>query len=106
MKYTAIIRHVGPTPEHTPDNVHIMSSLPQNDILSHSKTRLFVTHMGNNGQIEAVYHGVPMLMIPLCCDQFTNAKKAEARSYGKIINSEDLIHSGTVQGSNYRTYRG
>ena len=88
MKYTVIIRHVGVIPANLPDNVYIRSWVPQNDILGHPKTKLFVTHMGNNGQIEAVYHGVPMLMMPHCCDQFINTQKAEYMGYGKSLDSD------------------
>ena len=31
--------------------------VPQNDILGHPKLKLFITHGGNNGQYEALYHG-------------------------------------------------
>jgi len=48
-----------------PDNVHIRTWLPQNDILGHPNTRLFITHAGNGGQYEALYHKVPMLSFPL-----------------------------------------
>ena len=41
-----------------PDNVRLENWVPQQDILGHPKTKLFVTHCGNNGQYEAVYHGV------------------------------------------------
>jgi len=58
-----------------PDNVHTRTWLPQNDILGHPNTRLFITHAGNGGQYEALYHGVPMLSFPLFADQHTNAQK-------------------------------
>jgi len=58
-----------------PDNVHIRTWLPQNDILGHPNTRLFITHAGNGGQYEALYHGVPMLSFPLFAEQHTNAQR-------------------------------
>ena len=50
-----------------PDNVKPMGWLPQNDVLAHPNTKLFITHCGNNGQYEAVYHGVPMIGFPSLC---------------------------------------
>ena len=44
-----------------PNNVMIAQWLPQNENLSHSSVKLFITHCGNDGQHEAVYHGVPMI---------------------------------------------
>ena len=58
---------------HIPENVHILKWLPQNDMPGHQKTKLFITHCGNNGQYEAVYHGVPMLGFPIFGDQHHNA---------------------------------
>ncbi len=42
----------------------------------HAKnTRLFITHAGNNGQLEALYHGVPMLAMPVAGDQNRNGQE-------------------------------
>ena len=54
-------------------NVHIFPWLPQNSLLAHPNTRLFITHCGNGGQHEAAYHGVPMLGVPLFAEQSHNA---------------------------------
>ena len=48
-----------------PDNVMALEWLPQNELLAHPKTKLFITHCGNNGQFEALYHAVPMIGFPL-----------------------------------------
>ena len=67
-------------------NVKLSKWLPQNDILGHKNTRLFITHAGNNGQLEALYHGVPMLAMPVALDQHRNARRSEHRGYGKTVN--------------------
>ncbi|KAG8456718.1 hypothetical protein GDO86_002483 [Hymenochirus boettgeri] len=53
-------------------NVKLMDWVPQNDLLGHPKVRLLVTHGGINSLQEAVYHGVPVLGIPLFGDQHDN----------------------------------
>jgi len=45
-----------------PGNVLTLDWLQQNEILAHKKTKLFITHCGNNGQFEAMYHAVPMIV--------------------------------------------
>ena len=48
----------------------------------HPKARLFVTHGGQNSLLQAVYHGVPVMAMPLFGDQFDNVVRAEARGLG------------------------
>ncbi|XP_022107323.1 UDP-glucuronosyltransferase 2B1-like [Acanthaster planci] len=38
----------------------------------HNKTKLFMYHGGINGAYEAIYHGVPVVGIPLFADQIDN----------------------------------
>ena len=66
-----------------PPNVRISKWLPQNELLAHPKTRLFITHGGNNGQMEALYHGVPMVVVPLFVDQDFNSRRVEHHGYGR-----------------------
>ena len=89
-KLSFILRHSGEIPDGMPKNILLSSWLPQNDILGHPTTRIFVTHAGNNGQLEAVYHGVPMLMMPFFRDQWYNAARGEARGYGNVLSPHDF----------------
>jgi len=73
-----------------PDNVMISRWLPQNDILAHPNVRLFITHSGNNGQYEAVYHGVPMIGFSLHGDQIYNARRVVQKGYGLSMNLHDF----------------
>ncbi|XP_068232745.1 UDP-glucuronosyltransferase 1A10-like isoform X2 [Palaemon carinicauda] len=52
-----------------PPNVKLVRWLPQQDILAHPKTRLFFTHCGMHGVIEALHYGVPMVGMPVFADQ-------------------------------------
>lgn len=55
--------------ENVPSNVKIMSWIPQQDVLAHNATRLFVNHCGLQGVTEALYHAVPMVGLPIFLDQ-------------------------------------
>ena len=73
------------------DNTKTFSWLPQNDILGHSKTRLFITHCGISGSYEAIQNGVPVIGIPLLGDQWHNCRKLTDRAgMGASINLLDL----------------
>ncbi|CAD5113977.1 DgyrCDS3140 [Dimorphilus gyrociliatus] len=68
-----------------PSNVDIVPWAPQNDLLGHDRVSVFITHGGNNGQSESVYHGKPMLCIPLFAEQPHNAVRIAYRKYGKYL---------------------
>jgi len=74
-----------------------MSWLPQNDILGHPKTRLFIGHAGINGILETTYHGVPMICSPFFGDQFDNARMVKRAGFGEVVDlavtsSEELVN--------------
>lgn len=63
--------------------------------LGHPKTRAFITHGGANGIYEAIYHGVPMVGIPMFADQPSNIIHMTARGAARIVDlnfmtTEDL----------------
>ncbi|CAG5119401.1 unnamed protein product [Candidula unifasciata] len=68
----------------SPDPKQILTStwVPQNDLLGHEKTKLFVSHCGKNGQYEALYHGVPMLCLPIYADQPYNSERVVVKHFG------------------------
>ena len=66
----------------------LLSWLPQNDILGHPKTRLFIGHAGLNGIFESTYHGVPMICSPFFGDQFVNAQVAKRAGFAEIVDLE------------------
>ena len=82
IKHPVILRYDGPS-KVFPDNIKVMKWLPQNDLLAHPKVKVFVTHCGNNGQMEALYHGVPMVGVPIFSDQHQGAARMEYQGYGK-----------------------
>ena len=77
-------------PVFVPAYVKLMKWIPQNDLLGHPKVNLFITHGGANSQFEAVYHGVPMITIPIHTDQPYNAIRAERKGVATTINVKQL----------------
>ncbi|KAJ8338922.1 hypothetical protein SKAU_G00357080 [Synaphobranchus kaupii] len=65
-------RYGGEKPDTLAPNTRVYDWIPQNDLLGHAKTKVFITHGGTNGIYEAIYHGVPMVGIPLFADQPDN----------------------------------
>ncbi|XP_036389365.1 UDP glucuronosyltransferase 5 family, polypeptide E1 [Megalops cyprinoides] len=78
-------RHLGERPSTLGNNTLLLDWLPQNDLLGHPKTRAFVTHGGTNGIYEAIYHGVPVVGLPLIFDQFDNMVRLEARGAARVL---------------------
>ena len=70
-----------------PPNVYIYKSVPQLKVLKLAD--VFVTHGGMNSVSEALYYGVPMLVIPFVSDQPVNARYVEKLGVGmRLIYSE------------------
>ncbi|XP_044065944.1 UDP-glucuronosyltransferase 2B20-like [Siniperca chuatsi] len=83
-------RHIGKRPITLGNNTMLVEWLPQNDLLGHLKTKVFVTHGGTNGIYEAIYHGVPLLGIPLIFDQYDNMVRMKARGVAEIVDVTTL----------------
>ncbi|CAJ1069307.1 UDP-glucuronosyltransferase 2A1-like [Xyrichtys novacula] len=88
-------RYSGEKPATLGANTRIYDWIPQNDLLGHPKTRAFITHGGTNGIYEAIYHGVPMLGLPMFADQPDNLVHVEAKGAARVLNmnfmtTEDL----------------
>nr|XP_046241400.1 UDP-glucuronosyltransferase 2A1-like isoform X1 [Scatophagus argus]XP_046241401.1 UDP-glucuronosyltransferase 2A1-like isoform X1 [Scatophagus argus] len=83
-------RYSGEKPETLGANTRIYDWIPQNDILGHPKTRAFITHGGANGIYEAIYHGVPMVGIPLVADQPDNLAHMKARGAAIVLDLNSM----------------
>ena len=73
-----------------PSSVMLAKWLPQNDLLGHKKTSLFIAHGGNNGQMEGLYHGLPMIVMPFTGDQMYSAWRAVDKKFGLSLNPMDF----------------
>ncbi|KAJ8407770.1 hypothetical protein AAFF_G00268140 [Aldrovandia affinis] len=85
-----IWRHTGERPESLGNNTLLVKWMPQNDLLGHPKTRAFVAHGGTNGVQEAIYHGVPIVGLPLVFDQPDNLSRMKIRGAAKIVDIANL----------------
>ncbi|XP_028812117.1 UDP-glucuronosyltransferase 2B1-like [Denticeps clupeoides] len=85
MPQKVIWRHTGDKPATLGNNTLLVNWLPQNDLLGHPKVKAFVAHGGTNGVQEALYHGVPVVGLPLFFDQYDNLFRLQERGGAKII---------------------
>ena len=85
-----IWRFAGAKPRSLGNNTLLLKWLPQNDLLGHPKTRAFVAHGGTNGLYEALYHGVPVLGVPLLFDQTDNLVRLQARGAARMLDMATL----------------
>nr|WEU75332.1 uridine diphosphate-glycosyltransferases 42J1 [Glyphodes pyloalis] len=72
--------------------------LPQVDILSHPKVLGFISHGGMGGTIEAIHHGVPILVTPVTGDQPANAASIEESGFGIQLPVNDMTKDNLVAG--------
>ncbi|XP_016079386.1 PREDICTED: UDP-glucuronosyltransferase 2B4-like isoform X1 [Miniopterus natalensis] len=91
-------RFNGKKPDTLGPNTRLYKWIPQNDLLGHPKTKAFITHGGTNGIYEAIYHGVPMVGIPMFADQPDNiarmqTKGAAVRLDFNTMSSADLLNA-------------
>ncbi|MDI7861671.1 glycosyltransferase [Rhizobiaceae bacterium n13] len=75
-----------------PDNVFIDSWFPQPSVVEQAS--LFIHHGGNNSFCEALYYGVPSLVMPYCWDGHDNARRAEECGVGLRLNRYEWSKGG------------
>ncbi|KAG7224547.1 hypothetical protein INR49_011299, partial [Caranx melampygus] len=98
MPQKVIWRHKGDRPSTLGNNTLIVDWMPQKDLLGHPQIKVFVAHGGTNGVQEAIYHGVPVLGIPLFFDQYDNLLRLQERGAGKILQFADVSGCTFEQG--------
>ncbi|XP_067640049.1 UDP-glycosyltransferase UGT5-like isoform X2 [Eurosta solidaginis] len=82
LKQRILWKFENPNLEDKPDNVYISEWFQQDDILAHPNVLFFITHGGLLSSTEAIYHGKPIIGIPIFADQFLNMNRAEAGGFG------------------------
>ncbi|XP_030383802.1 UDP-glucuronosyltransferase [Scaptodrosophila lebanonensis] len=83
--------------------------LPQDDLLAHPNMKLFITHAGKGSIAESQFHGVPMLGVPIWCDQPGNADAMAAAGLGVTLDflkiTEESLRAGIREVLDNDTYR-
>lgn len=70
-----------------PDNVFVDGWFPQSSVVRQAS--LFIHHGGNNSFCEALYFGVPSLVMPYCWDGHDNARRAHETGVGRFLPRYD-----------------
>nr|KAF6432673.1 UDP glucuronosyltransferase family 2 member A2 [Rousettus aegyptiacus] len=91
-------RYKGKKPATLGANTRLYDWIPQNDLLGHPKAKAFITHGGTNGIYEAIYHGIPMVGVPMFADQADNIVHMKAKGAAVEVNintmtSADLLNA-------------
>ncbi|XP_053550259.1 UDP-glucuronosyltransferase 2C1-like [Bombina bombina] len=82
-----IWRYTGEKMDTLGNNTMTVSWLPQNDLLSHPNTKAFIAHGGENGVYEAIYHGVPIVGVPIFGDQYENILRLKTKGASVLLEN-------------------
>ncbi|XP_071578946.1 UDP-glycosyltransferase UGT5-like [Temnothorax nylanderi] len=85
-------------PFEIPDNVMIVKWMPQSEVLSHKNVKAVWTHGGLLSTHEAIWKGVPMIVMPFFMDQKSNTRILVAKGVGiyldiKTLSTQSLLHA-------------
>uniref|UniRef100_G1KLR2 2-hydroxyacylsphingosine 1-beta-galactosyltransferase n=1 Tax=Anolis carolinensis TaxID=28377 RepID=G1KLR2_ANOCA len=104
-----IWRFSGNKPRNLGNNTKLIEWLPQNDLLGHSNIKAFLSHGGLNSIFETMYHGVPVVGIPLFGDHYDTMTRVQAKGMGILLNwktlTEDELYKALVKVINDPSYR-
>jgi len=73
-----------------PKNVKIQAWMPQNDVLAHPNTKLFISHCGLLSTQESLWYGVPVLGFPVFADQPQNGLKLKELGVSETLGIHDF----------------
>ncbi|XP_068177675.1 2-hydroxyacylsphingosine 1-beta-galactosyltransferase [Antennarius striatus] len=90
-------RFSGVPPTNLGNNTKLVEWMPQNDLLGHVNTRAFLSHGGLNSIYEAMYHGVPVVGVPLFGDHYDTMTRVSAKGMGIMLHwkymSEEALYT-------------
>jgi glucuronosyltransferase len=78
-----------------PDKILTSTWLPVNDLLGNKDVNIFMTHSGLHSMYDGIYHGIPMVCLPIFFDQYAIAERAVEKGYCLMLDfrtaSEDEL---------------
>ncbi|XP_065368755.1 UDP-glucosyltransferase 2-like [Calliphora vicina] len=90
LKLKVLWKFEAETLPNKPDNVYIKSWYPQPSVLAHSNVKLFISHGGFLSTTETIFHGKPILGIPIFGDQPMNVKNAVKSGYALSLKLDEI----------------
>lgn len=93
LKQNTIWRNDDDSLNVNPKKIMVRKWLPQNGILSHNNTKLFITHAALVSVNEAIYFAKPIVAVPIFGDQPKNAKKLSKEKFGIHLDYFNLTES-------------
>ncbi|KAH7698053.1 UGT-63 protein, partial [Aphelenchoides avenae] len=84
--YRIIFSYKGPAPTTLAKHVMLTAWAPQQELLAHPKTKVFVTHSGLKSLREALCTKTPVVLMPMYNEQPHNAKFAVSVGMGTVLN--------------------
>lgn len=73
-----------------PNTLHLETFAPQQAVLEHPAVRAFVSHCGMNSVSESLYHGKPILCLPIFGDQHYNAARMTDLGAGLKLDKQQF----------------
>ncbi|XP_024893187.1 UDP-glucuronosyltransferase 2B2-like, partial [Temnothorax curvispinosus] len=85
-------------PFEMPKNVMVVKWMPQSEVLSHKNVRAVWTHGGLLSTQEAIWKGIPMIVMPFIIDQKSNARILVAKGVGiqldiKTLSTQSILRA-------------
>ncbi|TKR96935.1 hypothetical protein L596_010880 [Steinernema carpocapsae] len=74
--------------------------MPQYDLLSNKRTKVFITHLGQNSYLEVANAGTPVIAVPLFVDQLFNGAMAMEKGLGVSISRFNLTEKSITEALN------
>lgn len=81
--------------------IYITEWAPQLAVLQHKSIGMAILHGGSNGLHEALYNGVPPIVLPVDGDQYANAGRVQYQQLGIHIPASNLSVTSLIDAINH-----